>query len=280
MTDVAIFIPTKRYGGIDIIEASLKRQTYKNFTLYVCDELERNFYWERIGTRLGFDVTCIHPPWFSAKTHKRNLARSYNIAAEDATNDGADLFVSLQDYIWLPEDGLERFVKNYEANGDRYLYTGLTSISSDPGNYDIYDPCGSYTIFKEPYTDRPKLIAWKDIRATTFYNGYFEAGTYILTIGDPNHFEANWAAIPTSLFEEGLRWDEEYDKGVACENNQLALDAITSYGCQIILDGKNHAISLPHRDYFDEGEIGSEANSMNMNKFEENFKKAREGRVT
>jgi hypothetical protein len=79
------------------------------------------------------------------------------------------------------------------------------------------------------------------------------------------------------LFRRGLKWDEDYDKGIACENNQLALDARLRYNARIVLDGLNHAISLPHRTYFEEEEqIGSEENLRNMRKYEKAFKRYKE----
>jgi len=272
--NVAVFTPTKRAGGIDVIEASLERQTYKDFDYFVCDELERDFWWEWSFDKTGVEgtLTLLKPPF---TRYVRNLASAYNLMAEYATEGEYDLLISLQDYLWLPPDGIERFVNNYGSNGDQYIYTGLTSISGDPSVSEVWDANAPYSIFNTPYRDEPLSVKWKDVRATTFYNSYFDDGKYIITINDPNHFEMNWAAIPVMLFHEGLKWDTDYDKGVACENNQFALDAITMYDCGIIIDSQNHAISLPHRDYFNEGEIGSEANKRNLDKFAQNLNQAK-----
>lgn len=271
---IAVFLPTKRKGGIDVIEASLLRQTYRNFIFLVCDEHERDFYWRQAGKANDVETVVIQPP-YKPSNQPRNLAKTYNLGIEYALDYDCDLFVSLQDYIWVPEDGLERFVKNFDNNGPKNLYTGLTSISADPEVDQIYDLEAAYTIFEEPYRVKPQVIDWVDARATSFYQSYFDQEKYILEIDDPNHFEANWAAIPVELLKQGLKWDEDYDKGIAFENNQLALDAIVRYDCRIILDGKNHAISLPHRKYFEEGEIGSEGNTRNMNKYQANLQEAR-----
>lgn len=265
---IAVFTPTKRMGGIDVIEASFKRQNYQEFDFFVIDECERDWHWERLGRDTGIKVTVIKPPWM---IHARNLARSYNIMVDYAIDGDYDLLISLQDYLWLPEDGVERFAGIFAANGDRYLYTGLTSIADEPSTDKIYDLDDPYTIFESPYYDKPELIQWHDVRGSEIYRDWFENGAKIITVSDPMSWEANWAAIPVLLLKEGLRWDEDYDKGVAYENCQIALDAITKYSAPIMVDSLNHAISLPHRDYFEEGEIGSENNIRNQTKFHKNL---------
>jgi len=264
---VAVGIITKRKGGIDVIEASLLRQTYRDFVLFVIDEHERNYWWEKVHP----EVVCIQPPFKGNRP--RNLARAYNLMAQYV--DEADLFISLQDYIWLPEDGIERFVECYKASGDKNLYTGLTSISADPTVEDIFDIEGAYSIFKEAWYKKPDEIAWHDARDSFYGEIGIDDTLRIIQIADPNHFEMNWAAIPVSLLRDGLTWDESYDEGIACENNKLALDAIVKYDCGIVLDRDNHAISFPHRDYFDEGEIGSADNNKNLERFQDELQKAR-----
>lgn len=267
--NVAVFTPTKRMGGIDVLEASLNRQTCKEFDFFVIDECERDWHWERLGKDIGLKVTTIKPPPISGA---RNLATAYNIMVEYAIDGNYDLLISLQDYLWLPPTGVERFIGVYGANGDRQLYTGLTSIADEPKPSQVYDLDDPYSIFKYPYYEEPLLMQWRDVRETEIYYDWFtEKGAKIITVSDPMSWEANWAAVPVLLFKEGLRWDEEYDKGVAYENSQFALDAIREHSCTIIIDSLNHAISLPHRDYFDEGEIGSEANIRNKDRFHANL---------
>lgn len=265
----AVFIPSCRCGGIDVTEATLLRQTYRDFMLITCDQLERNMWWELVADRNDVRIVNMKPPpIISSKGEIRNLARAYNMAMEYAVDFNCELLVSLQDYLWIDADGLFRFAKLYEANGDNKLFTGLTSITKDPTVDKVFDIEGHYTIFEEPYKDKPQEIDWHDVRGTQLYKDWFDQGKFILTTNDPNHFEANWAAVPTALFKRGLKWDEEYDKGVAFENAKLALDAITVYDCDLVLDGKNHALSLPHKKYFPQEEIRDAApNQINQERY-------------
>ena len=70
---------------------------------------------------------------------------------------------------------------------------------------------------------------------------------------ETTHWEANWAAVPASVLKAGVRWDEEYDKGIAYENMDFACAASELTGAKVIFDKTNVVISLPHKDYF-EGE--------------------------
>lgn len=246
---VAVFVPTFRPGGIDVTEASLLRQTHRDFILLVCDNRERDWWWELVAERNSVKIGNIRPPKINSENGEiRNLARAYNLAAETCLESGCDLLVSLQDYIWLPSDGVERFVKLREILGSEIIMTGLTSISLDPRADAVYDPEGAYTIFKEPYRQMPKEMKWHDVRKTEIYrNLLIDEAAEIISIA-PDHWEANWAAVPKEVLER-VKWDEVYDKGIAYENADFAM-CCDSLGVKTILDGKNHAISLPHFDYF------------------------------
>jgi len=245
MTKVAVFIPTYRYGGIDVTVASLARQTYQPDLVLIADELRREQLWMQSLKDLDInEITFINAT--KKPGNKRNLCLSYNIAAESLDN-SFDLFITLQDYIWLPPKGIERFVKIHEANPTE-LITGLTHISADPDPSEIYDSEGLYTIFHESYEDKPEKIAWTDVRSQMY-----EPGDYDILNCESGHWEANWAATPVTKFRQGIFWDEDYDQGIAYENVDFAEHCVSETGCRVLLDLRNQAISLPHKDYF-EGE--------------------------
>lgn len=248
----SIFVPTNRLGGLDVLENSLVVQSAQADVLIVCDEhyLDRENFWDAIAYENSF-INCevMVPPVIDGE-NKRNLARAYNYAAELSLFYECDLMISWQDYIHIPVHGIERFQRVYQELGDDYLYTGLTSISKTPGVEEVTQPNNIYSVFKHPYSrvSMPTEIQWWDVRYY-MYEEQFKASPTIVT-NDVNHWEANWAAIPVKLFERGLRWNEEYDKGYAYENNDLAKRAVHEYGCQILIDKGNHAVSLPHFDYW------------------------------
>jgi hypothetical protein len=221
------------------------RQTYKDFEVVVSDQRFLNRYpiWGEIESRVDFPISWVQRQVQDG--NKRNLAAMYNVAAEHVVMNEFDMLVSLQDYIWLPEDGLEKFVDVWQQY-PQSLLTGITSISRDPYPNKIADLEGDYTIFKEPFKDKPNRIAWVDPRLEMYANG-----PDVLPV-DTRHWEANWAAVPARILERGVRWDEEYDKGIAYENMDFAQQA-KLLGYDVVLDKTNIAISLPHKDYF-EGE--------------------------
>lgn len=243
---VFIYTPTQR-PGIDVTHHSVLRQkTEAQIKWFVFDEL--------LDVREQ-DVDCtnnldddIDKTFFNHPVKEgaiKNMALGYNIGLEEARKWGADLFLSLQDYIWVPEDGVQKFVDAYrtiEVKDDyKAIFTGICSITSDPGDDKIKDINGLYTIFNEPYTDRPQNIEWMDVR--------YKADHHFASIPQIE-FETNWACIPrSSLYNEELIFDEEFDKASAYENQDYAYKA-RSLGIDCLVDMDNKVLSLPHKRYF------------------------------
>lgn len=244
---VVVYTPTRRAGGLDVNLASLIRQGGDfNLTWIVGDTRDRN------DTHLHITDTCqehgVTYCWFQCPSDRPSLCRSYNEATEWARELDADLLVSMQDYLWAPPDGVQRFVdlaKLYPAA----LLTGACSISSDPTAAEIADPVDPFTIFIHPYDGhRPREIGWEDVRLAEGIRRYVHKGPYVGI--DVEWWEANWAAIPrTLLYDTRLAFDESYDRAVGHENQAYAISAY-ELGYNRVMDPGNHAISLPHRSYF------------------------------
>lgn len=242
---IAIFTPTRLWGGLDVTYSGLLRQNREDLLWLIADE----YFWERRDTveRLNLEA-----PFniFHFSVHKfegavRNLAAAYNAGLELSRSTGCDLFISLQDYIWIPDDGVERFERMADALPDQLL-TGLTSIAADPPKEKVVDREGHYTIFAEPYTDKPQEIDWVDVRQYHQPDGYMRR--------NPIEWETNWAAVPKVVLENReILFDEELDRGggIAYENQAYAYKA-EDFGCGVWIDMDNHAISLPHKKYYKE----------------------------
>lgn len=247
---ICVVVPSNRSGGLDILEASIARQTVKPTHLLFADELfkERQQVVSDMFERL--EIEGVHfKPHQPVRNAARNLVAAYNQSIDIARDLGYsddDLFISLQDYIWLPENGIERFMMLNIVAPDS-LITGVTHISLDPFSTKIMDINGSYTIFDEAYTEKPKRIFWKDPRPNELYKT--SENNKIVEIA-PEHWEANWAAIPFKVFNLGARWSEIYDTGYAYENMDFAMKCSNDHCAQILMDADNIAISLPHREYF------------------------------
>lgn len=251
---VACFTATRQYGGLAETKAALCRQEqlisgvdeiiwiigddlfhHRDLEIYeqMRDDLSLSF--------LHFDAAYprVHQPEL-----KRTLAHAYNQAFAIARSRDVDLFVSLQDYVIPPNDGIARFIEMAEMHPDSLL-TGLMSFSTKPDPSEIVDRKGLWTIFAEPYTEIPPADGWQDIRADR------GPGVYV---GEPIRWETNWAAVPREiLYDSRLSWDTEYDKAVAYENVDFAFQA-DQYGYKVLVDTDNHAVGLPHKSYFPEQE--------------------------
>lgn len=243
MTQVLVAVPTIHYGGLDMLFSSLKRQTYPH-TLCMADELANqriHIYEEHEMLDNTIFVECEKQPG-----NVRALAQAYNNSADLAVTMGFDLMISLQDFIWIPDNGIEMFVEDH-LNYENCLITGLVSLSEAPTDDAIVNPYGLFSIFAEPLTERPSGISWDDVRNIDLYPGDEE----IISCA-PEHWEANWAAIPVELLKQGARWDLNYDEGIAYENVDFAKTCEREFGASCILDKRNHAMGIPHREIWPE----------------------------
>jgi hypothetical protein len=247
-TRVVVYTPTQR-PGMDVTHHSLRRQKLDENVEMIWvfhDELydDRWDVFRNMTSQDNFRCKHIYIPKDEGRV--RNLAKGYNVAIDIARDEDADMLISLQDYIWIPPDGVQQFVDMFweiEVDGNTAaLFTGITSISSDPEPEKVYDKRGLYTIFRESYPFKPQHIEWMDVRFRVDAHPYHET--------NPVEWETNWACIPESaLYDDRLRFDEEYDKAVAYENQDFAFQA-QRLGYKIIMDMHNQAISLPHKKYF------------------------------
>lgn len=244
---IMVFCPT-RYPGFDVTYHSLKRQVVNDdikLVLCVADEfapLRGNDLAEKFED-IGIDYVSFKMS--KQKGYKRNLAASYKQAMEFARTIDADGFVTLQDYIWIPEDGIQRFIDVSDSLENPYhLLTGICHISSDPEPDLVVNPDDYFSIFEEPYDGKPEAFWWTDVRLAN--NG----GPGQIKQTFPVEWEANWGYIPRkALYDKRLVYDEDFDKYVAYENQDYAMQA-TERGYEVIIDTDNVSISLPHKQYW------------------------------
>lgn len=245
---IAILTPTRQVGGLGETYAALLRQQnvdIREITWIITDDL-----YDRRASLVAERVKLDHVHLDTAKYRretpglKRTLARAYRDGFQVARDLDADLLVSLQDFIIPPDDGVSRFVTLADEEGP-CLLTGLMSFSTQPSAEMIVDREDPWTIFGEVYEEMPPIDGWQDIRSDEG-PGVYE------TI--PIRFESNWAAVSREvLHDPRLEWDLDYDYAVAFENQDYAAQAVT-LGYKIFCDTDNHAVGLPHRDYFPEQE--------------------------
>lgn len=257
---IAVITPTYRYGGLDVNFASLLAQKTPPDTWIIADDLyfQRRDIVEEIVLGSS-DIGLNHfRPREKPEGYFSDLANIYNEMMERAYEDGCDLAVSAQDYLWMPPDGIERFAKEFDENR---LLTGSCSLSYDPEPDLVAKPEGLWTVYRDHYPGtRPERIWWRDVRLDIHSPGLHRC--------DPIQWELNWAAIPTALWAEGARFPEHYGRGIAHENIAFAVQAALDLGTETWIDVENHAIGLPHKHYWPEQEeVGLPRAMENMKMF-------------
>lgn len=222
---------TNRPGGIDVLWANLKRQSFQDFQLVIVDALWRN--------REKEVKEYINDPrlkYIRQNDKPENCCT--NLAHADNQGFAAcegELIVCLQDYIWINPNALESYWNIYQEH-PRALVTGVGHQYAKPSKEDIADPQGKITIFKEPYTRRPEQISWTDPRV----------GGATFRPAQPVEWELNFASLPRSVIYELGGMDEKYDEyGFAWDNTNIATRA-AMIGCPIFLDQSNECMGFDH----------------------------------
>lgn len=238
-----VFTPTRLPGGLDVTWHSLLRQENMRITWVVADELlyeRQHIYGRLMGESPDHIEEIVHFKLQRREGYRRNLAASYNVALNLARRKGVDLFVSLQDYITIPPDGIEKFALWSQEN-PRSLMTATCHISWHPLPEAVVDIHHPYSIFDGDFDQYPPPFPdelwWVDQRP---YTGW---------TGSPIAFETNWAAFPRGIVESDVRFDETFDKGIAHENQDFAMQALDAgFALDYIPD--NVAFGLPHKLYW------------------------------
>lgn len=201
--DISVICVTKRIGWSPIMRDDVFRQTFKNFDVIVADENycincdERNFYgpFDMFQPRPKRDIDV----W--------NLNKAYNDCLDRARG---ELLVFLQDFIWIPDNGLQKFWEMYQKHPNALIAgvghkaeRGLEGISERDLRMD-----GS--------GERVKYTEW----------------------------ELNWAACPKKIMP---RFNEEMDRWYGGENQYVAKKAM-HLGAECLIDRTNVCIGYSQKE--------------------------------
>lgn len=240
---VAILTPTNKPGGLDVNHASLSKQGVDDLLWVIGDDL----YDRRAAQVRHYSAleTVHFKPRPKPEGFYSDLAGIYNQMIERALEWDADVMVSMQDYFWLPDDALRRFIADIEQTEHKHLITGAASLMNDPPPELVDDPQGGWTVFEELYDgSMPTDFFWRDCRID---NHPQDQG---LIQVPPVEWELNWAAWPAWMCEQGLRFDEEFGRHIAYENQDFAWQAYLMYDALCYMDTESHARGLPHKQYW------------------------------
>jgi glycosyltransferase involved in cell wall biosynthesis len=181
---ISVITPSARPSGLPMVEKCLKNQTFKNFEWIVVTPSK---FSDLISVKP--DKLLTDPPMNRGDFW--SLCKGWNKAYAHAEG---DLVINIQDYIWFPEDTLQKFWEHYVN-----CPTGL--ISAVGHHYSTVDEMGV-----------PVNEIWRDPR----YNGDFW-----LQDVSPGDFEMSMCSIPKRAIYDVGGIDEEYDKGPGVQEKEM-----------------------------------------------------------
>ena len=232
---ISVLYISNRYGSLDILRANLKRQLHQDYELVFVDGLynerkeEVAEYFKDVRLK-HIDQTVIP----MGDGYLSRLARADNLGFKNC--DG-DLIVCLQDYIYIPQEGLQKFWFLHEQYNGKALITGMGHQYYYPNSEEIVNPKGLITVFDKDYTKKPETKHWHDPRFR---------GEMSVREAFPVEWEMNWAAIPRDVIYDLGGMDEQYDKeGFAWDNTNIASRA-AMLGYKILFDPSNECYGFDH----------------------------------
>jgi hypothetical protein len=188
---ISVVTPSIRPEGLKIVEKALKNQTFKDYEWLVNSDKYEGGFW--------------------------GLNRAYNDLFRKAKG---ELIVTLQDWIYVDPEGLQKFWDAYEA----YPKAVVSGVGDQ---YETTDKWG-----------KPQIKIWSDPRKRMDQGSFYECY--------PNDAEWNWCAIPKKLLYDVGGMDEELDfLGYGGDQLQVGerLDAI---GVKFYLDQTNESYTIRH----------------------------------
>lgn len=231
---ISVIYISNRYGGLDILRANLNRQTVQDFELVFVDGLYEERKEQVKEYFKDINIKHISDSHIPKEGFHSKLARCDNLAFKNCEG---ELIISLQDYIYIPSLGFEKFLTLHEKYGKKALLTGVGHQYYYPSVDDITNPKGLITVFENDYTKKPDIQCWTDPRLNVQWE---EREAH------PVEWEMNWAAIPREVIYDIGGMDEEYDKqGFAYDNTSIATRAFIT-GYKIYLDPKNECYGFSH----------------------------------
>lgn len=236
---VSVVCNTIRPGIFKVLKETLQAQTYKNFELIVVDGRydERKDLVQEYFKDVDFEVLHIGDPIRDKDKFKFGLFHADNAAISVVRG---ELVVFLQDFIYMPKNGLEKYVNLYITNPNciysgvdtRNQVTKLETIQGEKVDRMIDINEGYDVEIKEPEFISPRKWDGKAIRTT---QNFYE-------------WELNYASAPRSILQE-FGFQLSWDKGFGYDNTEFALRFLFAGG-EIIIDETNVATCLSHWQFF------------------------------
>jgi hypothetical protein len=225
---VSIVTPTNRRGWWNIMANNLANQTYKNFEWVIVDDYpeDRSQIASEYAKKYNLNIKYL-------RGKERKVKRNYGLVNADNTalqHVTGEIYLCLQDFILIPETGVEDVVILYKKNPD--------CLIALPDSY--YAPKIKPDTESEDWFHGDLDVKGEFMRANARLTN--EGLRFTQRAFD---FEQNYGAIPTSILKELGGWWEFFDFGLGFNNTELAWRALQK-GYGIIIDETNVATCIDH----------------------------------
>lgn len=225
---VSVITPTIRRGWWNIMSKNLSEQTYKNIEWIIVDDYEqdRSEIAKSYAKRYGLTIKYV-------RGKERKIKRTYGLI--NANNTGwkvaeGELVVILQDFVLIPNDGIEQLVLVHKKNPDALIAPVdmyfKPKVKPDITKEDWFD---GETDIVGAFMRQNARIANKGLRESV--NAY--------------EFEQNYGAIPKKIIDDLGGWYEFFDEGLGFDNTEFAYRAL-KMGYRILVDETNCAVCIDH----------------------------------
>lgn len=229
---VSIITPTIRSGFWDLMAQNIASQTYPNIEWIVVDDSieNRESLLKEVGKQYKLDVQYVRGKKYSKGfPYIYGLSSANNCGLEKAKG---ELLVFLQDFMFMPKDGIELLVNLHRAHPTSLL--APVDIAVKPIRPPMVDMKNWFSGMK-PEDTFGELIR-KNIRCK---------GIGIRPTNNPADWEMNYCAIPTAVAKDLGGWYEFFNDGLGFDNTEIAYRALLS-GYTIFIDDTNIATALDH----------------------------------
>lgn len=228
---VSIITPTIREGWWRIMAENLSKQTYNNFEWIIIDDHkeDRSKIAKKYAQKYCLEIRYIRGDKGLGKYDKKcGLVRANNIGWK---NSKGELLVWLQDFILLPEDGLESLVDIYRHNPDAMI--APVDIYYDAEKADTKNTEDWWEGYRNGwgYTKFLKEESWRNPRVKNL--GIYESD-------NPYDLEMDYCAVPKKIVDDLNGFWEFMDDGLGYDNCELAYRAF-KLGYRLIIDDTNIA---------------------------------------
>lgn len=225
---VTIITPTNRRGWWNIMAYNIATQTYQNIEWLIVDDYsqDRSQIAKEYAEKYGINIKYVRGKERKTKRHF-GLVNANNTGIQNATG---ELLIFLQDFVLMPEYGVEDLVNIYRhhpnsliAPVDEYF---APKMKPDTNSEDWFH--GELDV-KGEFMRSNIRIQNKGFRMTDH----------------PYDYEQNYGAVPKHIAEDLGGFYEFYDEGLGFDNTDLAFRALKK-GYTIALDETNIATCIDH----------------------------------